>query len=305
MKKIFLVLMGCMASFGVMAQDDSTLSNGLDESADSTVLTSINDIINERQEVSQRLSLDKHFNRVWGYRSFVNFVYHSNATLTPDGTVATGVTDFNGGVAPEYKAKLGLALQVGRNYRLHKRPIANVAQFNLDFTGFDLSYNKYEAETGNNGKVYLNTQSFNYDGKDYFYIPWNIEKHELNYGMSIGPSLTIAPFTYAKGRELHYLKLNGYFHLGYNASAIFMKYDEKNIVATEDKSKVKTDENCFLWGHGVTTSFGGNISWRNIGVGFEHRSGKLEFQSFSTDKYSKVKNKFKAGLSRLYFQIRW
>ena len=304
MKKIFLVLMGCMASFSVMAQDDSTLSNGIDEPADSTELTSINDIINERQAVSQRLSLDKHFNRVWGYRSFVNFVYHNTATLTPDEVVSTG-TSFNNGVAPEYKAKLGFALQVGRNYRLHKRPIANVAQLNLDFTGFDLSYNQYEAETGNKGKVYLNTQSFNYEGKDYFYIPWNIEKHELNYGMSIGPSLTIAPFTYVKGLELHYLKLNGYFHVGYNASAIFMKYDENNIEDSPDKSKNKTDENCFLWGHGMTTSYGGTLSWRNIGVGFEHRSGNLEFQSFSTDKYSKVKSKFKTGLTRLYFQIRW
>ncbi len=300
MKKLFLILMCGMASLAAIAQNDETRLDDTDSPADSTGLTSINDIINERQEVNERLFMDNHYHRVWGYRSFVNFIYHGTAKMTPDEPVQTGV-----GLAPEYKAKMGFALQVGRNYRLHKRPIANVAQFNLDFTGFDLSLNIYDTESVNGSKVYNSAKTFNYDGQDYFYTPWNLEKYEANYGMSIGPSITIAPLTYAKGREAHFLKLNAFYHVGYSASAMFIKYDENAVNKPESTSAQSNDDNCFLWGHGMINSFGGSLSWRNIGIGFEHRTGKLTYQSFSTDSFSKVKSKFKTGLTRLYFQIRW
>ena len=47
-----------------------------------------------------------------------------------------------------YKSKYGFAVQSGRNYRLHKRPIGDMVGINIDFMPLDLSADFYEADKG-------------------------------------------------------------------------------------------------------------------------------------------------------------
>ena len=149
-------------------------------------------------------------------------------------------------------------------------------------------------------------------GTQYYYTPWNLEKYELNYGMALGPSLTMAPFTMLNAKGLHYVKLNVYYHIGYHASMLMML---KNDLA--DKNREDADADNYKstdhekantlkldWGHGLISSFGFNVTWKFIGIGYEHRSGSVRYQSVATSDYGSERYKFKTSTSRVYLQFR-
>lgn len=282
----------------------------------------VKDIVRDQQAVTMRNSLGKHFQEVWDYRSFLNLSY-STMTLTPDQTIETGV-DYNHGIVPEFKSKWGVSLKWGRSYRLHTTPIANVATFNIDYTWIDLNVNYFEQEAkGTNAKLYDSSQKFDKSSgsvipstnsgfsKAVFRTPWNLEKYEANYGMSLGPSLTLAPFTYIDVPELHFIKFHVYYHIGYHVSGILMTNNEaadKNTATTgnlgdahdEMKESTKID-----WGHGMTSSFGFNISWRLIGFGYESRNASVKYTSILPSSFGNDEYKFKTSLNRIYFQFRF
>ena len=311
MKRKFLTLAAClfaMMTFAQVENEDSRLAN-IDWKEDSTEVTTINDIINVQQELTSFNATGKHFQQVWAYRSYVNFSYNTT-TLSPKETINTGFSDVNRGIVPEFKSDWGASLQVGRSYRLHKKPIANVAQFNIDYTGIDLNVNHYKAEEGQ----YLYDSSVKNTKTDeagketeYYNMPWNLEKYEANYGMTLGPSLTLAPFTYINVPALHHLKFNVFYHIGYHVSVLYMPNDDKadkNTDTKDEDHETMADNMKFQLGHGMINSFGVNMSWKAIGVGYEHRSGKLKYQSLNTKDFGKDKYDFNATTNRVYIQIR-
>lgn len=310
MKRKFLTLAAClfaMMTFAQVENEDSRLAN-IDWKEDSTEVTTINDIINVQQELTSFNATGKHFEQVWGYRGYFNFSYNT-ATLSPKDRISTGVS-LNGGIVPEFKSDWGASIQLGRSYRLHKKPIANVAQFNIDYTGIDLNVNHYKAEEGTGLYDSSNKKQGPTDGNkttEYYYIPWNLEKFEANYGMTLGPSLTLAPFTYIDVPALHHLKFNVFYHIGYHVSVLYMPNDEKADINTDTKSddfELMADNLKLEWGHGLISSFGVNMTWKAIGVGYEHRTGKLQYQSMTTSDFGKDKYDFNTTTNRVYIQIR-
>ena len=307
-----ILLLASLFAFSAYAQDvneDERMAN-IDWSEDSTEVTTIQDIIKQQQKVSTTHATERHFEDVWGRRSYFNIVYNS-ATLSPKGSVLTGVSDINGGRAKDMSSDWGLSIQYGRSYRLHKTPINNMWQFYIDYTGIDLSANHFKKEGGS--QVYDSRSKFlPKDSKDScYYIPWNMEKYEFSYGMSIGPSLTFAPFINNNNPGLHYLKFNLYYHLGYHISFLYMPNDkdaDRNPAVNKtdknytDKEKMN-DETKLDWGHGFMHSFGFNISWKFIGLGYEYRTASLSYKSI-TDSFGKDKYDFNSNYSRIYLQIR-
>ena len=58
-------------------------------------------------------------------------------------------------------------------------------------------------------------------------------------------------------------------------------------------------------GHGLYTSFGGNLSWKFIGIGYEFRNdGKLKYKVTDKD-YDTGKLSIKEKTGRLYLQFRF
>ena len=307
MKRKFLTFAAClfaMVAFAQQETEDKRLSN-IDWKEDSTDVTTINDIINVQQELTSFNAREKHFAKVWSYRGYVNFSYNTT-TMSPKDPIKTEVPSLNGGYVPEFKTDWGASFQLGRSYRLHKKPIANVAQFNIDYTGIDLNVNHYKAEEGTG--LYDSSKKHGGDSNDdYYYIPWNLEKWEVNYGMTLGPSLTLAPFTYINVPALHHLKFNVFYHIGYHASVLYMPNDEDvdmNPDKNSDGYELMADNLKLTWGHGLITSFGVNMTYKAIGVGYECRSGQLEYQSLSTKDFGKDKYKFDTTTNRVYLQIR-
>lgn len=312
MKK-FVFLWCCLFASTVYAQDvkeDTRLSN-IDWKEDTAEIVTISNIIKEQEAVTSRSTQNRHFRKVWQYRSFVNFSYN-NTKLTPKENIPTGLTAAQGAtLVPEFKSDWGVTFQVGRTYRLHKKPIANTATFGFDFIGIDLSVNHFKAEGG--AKLYnsdtLFTVGTGTNRDSYYYTPWLLEKYEADYGMTMGPSLTLAPFNYIKKADgLHFLKFHLYYHIGYHASIVWMQNDDKLDINTEKSSTgFKTMENNLKmdWGHGLSHTFGINMSWKFIGIGYERRKQTFKYQSMSTGDFGDEKYKFDLTNNRVYLQIRF
>ena len=311
MKRKFIFIMTCLFStavFGQVANEEGKVN--IDWSEDTTEITTINDIIKIQQQVTNRNATEQHFADVWGRRGYFNFSYN-NTKLTPKGNNSRNGL---GGVVGEMKSDWGASIQYGRSYRLHKKPIANLATFNIDYTGIDLNVNHFKAE-GTDAYKYNSTKKHTetVDGKTetYYDLPWNMEKYEVNYGMSLGPSLTLAPFNLLNGNGLHFIKFNVFYHIGYNVSMIYSPNDKKldaNQGSAADYSKEDfehMESNLKMsWGHGMMQSFGINVSWKAIGVAYEHRTGKIKYKAMNTSDFGKDEYEFTSATNRISLQIR-
>ena len=144
----------------------------------------------------------------------------------------------------------------------------------------------------------------------------------------LGPSITVAPFTYLSNRGLHYIKLNMYFHIGYQASILYMKDKEIGDVqyepyleykATDDYYSLSDEKKAIIydhenmkdvlklnWGHGMLTTFGLSLTWKGIGIGYEHRVAHNKYKSFSTgdNEFGSASYKFKTTTDRVFVTFR-
>ena len=305
MKRKLIFILTCLLSTAVFAQvenDDNKVV--IDWSEDSTDITTIQDIIKVQQQVTNRNVTEQHFADVWGRRGYFNFSYNTTK-LSPKGTYRNGLDN---GPVGELKSNWGASIQYGRSYRLHKKPISNVALFNIDYTGIDLNVNHFEA-IGNGTYKYNSSikHTENEDGKDskYYDLPWNMEKYEVNYGMTLGPSLTLAPFNLLSGNGLHYIKFNVFYHIGYNISMIYSPNDKKLDENQSGEDFQAMESNLKMaWGHGMMQSFGFNISWKAIGIGFEHRSSTIKYKAVNTKDFGKNEYEFSSATNRISLQIR-
>ena len=303
MKRKLIFILTCLLSTAVFAQvenDDNKVV--IDWSEDSTDITTIQDIIKVQQQVTNRNVTEQHFADVWGRRGYFNFSYNTTK-LSPKGNYPNGLDN---GPVGELKSNWGASIQYGRSYRLHKKPISNVALFNIDYTGIDLNVNHFEA-IGNGTYKYNSSikQPKNADGIEYYNLPWNMEKYEVNYGMTLGPSLTLAPFNLLSGNGLHYIKFNVFYHIGYNISMIYSPNDKKLDENQSGEDFQAMESNLKMaWGHGMMQSFGFNISWKAIGIGFEHRSSTIKYKAMNTKDFGKNEYEFSSATNRISLQIR-
>ena len=300
-KRIAFLFAGLISTIAYAQQDDK--QQNIDWQEDSTEIISINDIINEQQTVTTRKMRESHYKSVWSRRTYTNVGYASNV-LTPKDEIPTG-TGVAGEKVDEMKSKWGLSLQSGRSYRLHLVPIANTVQFNIDYTWIDLTLTHYaDAEGG-----YDSSQKHGEDNDQYF-MPWNLKKYEASYGMSVGPSVSICPFNYVNVPLLHYMQLHFYYHVGYHAAGILMSNNEDVDVnqattgtAAKDHKQMKDNVKA-EWGHGIMNSIGFSLSWKGIGLGYEHRSASVKYKPLSPSDFGSDSHKIESSLNRVFVQFR-
>lgn len=313
-KRLLLAMFALVAVTTASAQVNDIPKNAvIDSDEDTTQVTTIDDIITMQQRVSVSSETERHLDNVWGRRKYVNIGYNST-TLESDKAVAIGTGDNQ---KLNFEKDWGFGIELGTNYRLHK-PISNIVSINLDYTWFDLNLSHFKEEKN----AYYNSADRIGTGDDaLYYMPWKaLEKYEVNYGMMLGPSVTVAPFITQSSQALHYFKFQLYYHLGYRFSTIFMKNDKKKDLVYQQSSSTSTStsttsasnedndmNNNFKgeWGTGFYTKFGFNVSWKFIGIGYEHSSGSINYKPYSKDTFGKEKNKFKLGTNRIYLTIRY
>lgn len=169
MKKFLLVLV--MLSFGL----GSALAQSQEELADA-----------KSKKRNERMYLK--YNKVWNSKKgYVNLAY-VNQTLSDEATDAS------------YDAEWGAAISWGKTFYLHKRPLARMIKFGLDWTWLDINAAQYS---------YVDSELFK-DRERY-------DLFQAEAGMQVGPSFTINP--------VHHLKLSVYYRLTPSYAAL---YDMEN-----------------------------------------------------------------------------
>lgn len=310
-----------MCSNALFAQSDDD-NYVIDEKEDVSDVQTIKDIVKNQQKVTHLSTLNESLSKAWSRKRYFNIAY-TTEKLTPVNTIAKNnttldwvpITDveaadaseyFNEGKAPVYKSDWGITLQNGANYRLHKNPILKTVAFNIDFNWMDLSAAHYAKVDGGEKKVIDNNnygqqnQEYGYYYSSEFYAPFNSEKYNISYGMGIGPSITVAPFTHTKIQALYHLKFNAYFHIGYNASLLLITNDEGESASASGINGLSLD-----FGHGLYYEFGFDMSWKMIGFGFERRTTTYKYKALKSDIYRDEKYTFDAASSRIFLQLRF
>uniref|UniRef100_UPI003FEEDC80 hypothetical protein n=1 Tax=Alloprevotella sp. TaxID=1872471 RepID=UPI003FEEDC80 len=311
--KAFIIAASMACACTAQAQDINSIPN-LDLEEDSTGVASVSDIVKMQQEVLSNKQAGKHFQNVWKRRSFFNMSWTESKMKCEDKTIG------------DFKSDWGVTLQSGTNYRLHKKPIAKMINIALDYSWLNLNVNHIKAEDptsekGIDGKYLYNSTDRNVktdeSGKteEYYVYPWNLEKYEANYGMTLGPSITIAPFVPLGVKQLDYLKIQAYYHIGYSASFLYTLNKEEfdknqTTILTGDNRDVNEsyttmkDNLKLQWGHGMTSTFGFNIFWKRVGIGYERTTGTFKYKNFNTKDFGRDKTKFTNEYSRIYLTIR-
>ena len=304
--KAFIIAASMACACTAQAQDINSIPN-LDLEEDSTGVASVSDIVKMQQEVLSNKQAGKHFENVWKRRSFFNMSWTESKMKCEDKTIG------------DFKSDWGVTLQSGTNYRLHKKPIAKMINIALDYSWLNLNVNHIKDADHEDGEFLYNSTKRNVvsgeSGKtdEYYVYPWKLEKYEANYGMTLGPSITIAPFVPLGVKQLDYLKIQAYYHIGYSASFLYTlnkeKFDENqnpsqsNADAYKDYNTMK-DNLKLQWGHGMTSTFGFNIFWKRVGIGYERTTGTFKYKNFNTGDFGKFKTKFTNEYSRIYLTIR-
>lgn len=309
--KAFIIAASMACACTAQAQDINSIPN-LDLEEDSTGVASVSDIVKMQQEVLSNKQAGKHFQNVWKRRSFFNMSWtESKMKYKGDKKTGNDIDDF--------KSDWGVTLQSGTNYRLHKKPIAKMINIALDYSWLNLNVNHIKDADHEDGEFLYNSTKRNVvpgeSGKtdEYYVYPWKLEKYEANYGMTLGPSITIAPFVPLGVKQLDYLKIQAYYHIGYSASFLYTlnkeEFDENqnpsqsNADAYKDYNTMK-DNLKLQWGHGMTSTFGFNIFWKRVGIGYERTTGTFKYKNFNTGDFGREKTKFTNEYSRIYLTIR-
>lgn len=286
MKRLFSILLLLPAAATLWAQSN----------------VSIDDIINEKKKVSTTTNSTEHFAAVWHPRTYFDLIYTRNAELVPK--KFEQFNDYTGVNTPldRYKADWAFGIKNGRSIYLHRRPIGRVLYVGLDYTWIDLMLNHYQASCDNAGYCFDSSQMLSEGGKVF---PVNGSKYEMNYGMALGPSITLAPFVYVEGANgLHHLKFNAYYHVGYNVGML-------SCMGDEDQDYDSQGQTSLLFGHGLTMSYGASINWKCLGLGIEVRKAALKHKSGSVPLFNSDDDTgegvydFNSTGQRLFLQFRF
>lgn len=286
---------------GSVTSDDEPLN--IDE--DTTSVSSLDEIVKTQEMVYTKKFRDEVVQNVWKRKRSFSIAY-TTASLEGDLQMYNPTRDAYELVTQKFKNDWGLTMKAATTVRFHKRPIADIVSFGLDYSLLDLSVNHYKELEGD--KLYKSSETWteDIDGKKRrpHYMPWGLQMYNFTYGMNLGPSIGVAPFARFKNPQLAHLRLHLYFNVGYRASLLLMKGNDDKDAAQPRDEKVK-ESSKLQWGHGFYTMFGLRMSWKGIGIGYELVNGSQKYKSVETEIYGSGTNKLKEAAHRIVLSYIW
>lgn len=189
---------------------------------------------------------------------FLNLGYVSS-TLTPKDGAA-------------WKGNYGFSFTTGNRYWLNKQPIAGILKFGLDALWFDINYVNLKTVTDEYDDDDWKTRygyddDYDYDDDDSPFSEFNTGSHQLELGLGVGPSVTVAPFA-TKSSQLKDLRASLYFHVVPSVSLILMNEG--------DDLKVN-------YGFVPFVKFGGCLNWKALSFWAEGRWGSANYKMASAE----------------------
>lgn len=279
MKRLTLTIFIWYVAFGIGHAQDKDVPNG----DIAYHFETIEQIIGTESQLTTQRDRATHYQEVWKNTRYFSLSYDATQFSS------TNFPTLDATYESQYNNKIGVGLQLGKTFLFHKKPIGTFLFVGLDYTGMDLSYNSYG--TSEAAPLYdMGTQKP-------FNLPWHNKKWTLDYGMSIGPSLTLYPFTALGNKGADKIRIHAYFRLGYHLGLLCV-----NDVVSLPKN---VSENEMAWANGLSTDFGVNLTWDVIGLGYEVR----KISSFTIHQIDKD---FQTGqftgrqlMSRFYIHIKF
>lgn len=247
---------------------------------DSTFIPSLDEIIKAESSHSSKKQNEDHYRRVWGRTTYVNLSYYNNEFSSDEFPTMDGV------YSREFNNSLGLAFEVGNTYNFHKKPIGTVLFIGLDYTPLDLNFNMYDEETPS--PLFVQATESPYS------LPWHNKRMTFSYGMSLGPALTLYPFTSIGKSATDNIRFHFYFHVGYGVGAGLV--DNVKVGHNPERKE-------WMWSNGLFTSFGLNLSWNFLGFGYEARTYSNLNVHYFNDDFKTGDIKVKQASNRIYIQF--
>lgn len=278
MKKLpFIAIFGLFMTTGSHAQGTNYVITN-----DSIRIPSLEDIIESESNLSSKLEIESRYKSIWGKTTYLNLCLSSTKFSSSDFP-----TD-GGSYMREFKNKMGFGIEAGNTYNFHKKPIGTVLFIGIDYTPLDLNFNMFDEEEA--------LPNYSQTKEVPFCLPWHNKKITIDYGMALGPSLTFYPFTAINNRITNNIRLQFYYHLGYHVGL-------GNINNVVGKNKKENTE--MVWGIGLSNTFGLNLTWNIIGIGYEQRQFKdYTYRSLTSD-FDSGAVKCEQTNSRVYIQFRF
>ena len=183
MKKLVLLIFTVCMGGGIAASAQEVSQQKLD---------SLNQALSDISARVKETEAAESNRAIWKDRSKYFNLNYVNQKLSPD---IDGWDKLGGG---ELKSDFGAAIVWGKTYYLHKKPLAGMIKFGIDWSWMDLNYAQYKLET------------YDYDTDELY----SEKAHQLEYGMQIGPSVTINP--------VHHLKVSAYFRVTPSYSMMYL-----------------------------------------------------------------------------------
>lgn len=219
MKKLVLLIFTVCMGGGIAASAQEVSQQKLD---------SLNQALSDISARVKETEAAESNRAIWKDRSKYFNLNYVNQKLSPD---IDGWDKLGGG---ELKSDFGAAIVWGKTYYLHKKPLAGMIKFGIDWSWMDLNYAQYKLET------------YDYDTDELY----SEKAHQLEYGIHIGPSVTINP--------VHHLKVSAYFRVTPSYSMMYLN-----------------DE--FYHHYATFCNTGFAVAWKVLSVGCEWRWGKASY----------------------------
>lgn len=280
----------------------SAQNYNLDEQEDTTDITTLADIIAIQTEVTTQRGSAAHYQKVWGRKKYFNLNYSSSSKM------AAGAGDIKGTSQKlDLEKDLSVGLQLGKTINFHKKAIGGIAMIGLNYTYIDLNFNQYKEQDAPKDwvkGVYMEPYYYQKGDTEYANLPFFNKTSELDYGMDLGPTLTLFPFTPLHNKYTDEIRLQVYLQWGYHVMGMLIDKvpNAEDVTVTED-TRTNTQ---IAWGHGMSTTFGFNIGWKGIGIGYETRKATFDnIVPISKEFDTGNKSKFKQTLGRVYLQIKY
>lgn len=244
-------------------------------------------------DMTAQIETEKLNKKIWGKGRFTRIGY----------AIAQTADEYS----PVEKSKFSFFLTKGTTYLFPNKPIAGLLKIGLDAVWFDIQATKYNSPyssldwTSEFIEEPTTSPEYGYeDESEGLDLDLNIGCWGVSMGMGIGPNVSVAPFALTSIKALQPMRVSLYFHYA-PTMQLYLK--------SQDGDVELSSAFCHMM------NFGGTLTYRAIGIGFEGRWGKGKFkpldfssimeeegnsESLGTDKYTR-----RYANSRIYIQFRF
>lgn len=251
MKKIFLfwLIVTIGSSFSLAQSDDINLNNNSEVDSLKMVVQQMQSQMDEKDAAITEMENEKRYEKVWGQkRKYTNLGY---CIMNLDGM-------------PSPKSKYGFCFSMGKTYNLHKKPLAGMIMFGIDFSYLDMTFASFNNEDGHGLSFGEN-------------LDIDLKRNYIDYTLQVGPSVSVNP--------IGEMKISAYGRFAPSVAIVTMN----DYIYTQFVPYVT----CGL-----------SVSYRTIGIGIEGRWGKANYKGFSLnedidDSFDEDNDSFDFGMDEM------